>query len=263
MRMWNTKKAATGTAAATLLMVAGAQIAQAVTEPSTPTYTGCLGTSGSGEGKLFAIAVGSSPRRGCTSVERLVRLSSGDITSVAGGQAVKVTSTELGTPDTNGSVSLDLAPQYKLPQGCSEGQVPKKAGGAWTCQSQLGKAFRGHTGHSLRPIGDDWSVLGDGLNLPAGSYAVAAKAIIWGAYEGSVLADCRLDATDTPAIDRAIMHVYDVNSTLTMSLNDVVSRSTPFRVSVVCRDNGVGTDWSQLRIVATPVNGFTDDYLGD
>jgi hypothetical protein len=253
-----------GIAVAAALVAAGVQVADAVTGTSVPTYTGCLATSGSTQGKLFAIAVGSSPKRSCTSSETLVQLSSGDITSIAGGQAVKVTSTSLGLPDTNGEVSLDLAPQYKLPQGCTDGQLPKKSGGTWGCQTQLGQAYVGYTADARRIIGDDMSVLGDGMDLPAGSYTLSAKLNLHADHSAdAIFADCRLDATGSPGIDFSRFTFYEVQTSAVVSLAGAVTKAAPFRVSVVCEDNGVGSEYSQLRIVATPVSGFTKTNLGD
>jgi hypothetical protein len=257
------KKTAVVLAVATLAAT-GFGVAQAVTEPAVPTYTGCLATSGTNQGKLFAIAVGPSPTRSCTSAEKQVKLSSGDITSVAGGQAVKVTSTELGVPDTNGSVSLDLAPSYKLPQACTDGQLPKRTGGTWGCQSQLGGAFVGYTGDTYRQIGDDNSVLGDGMDLPAGAYTVVAKASIYGGVEAEhYFAQCRLDATGSQGIDTVSVFDDDNYGSGHVVLAGAVSKADAFRVSVVCHDSGAGTRWHQLRIVATPVNAFTNVDLGD
>jgi hypothetical protein len=252
-----------------LLAVAGLQVAQAVTEPSVPTYTGCLAIDGSNKGKLFAVATGFTPTRDCASTEKQVRLSSGDITSVAGGQAVKITSTELGLPDTNGSVSLDLAPSYKLPQSCLEGQLLRKAAGvAWACQAPdkpLGGAQLGYVGTARRQIGDDWSVLGDGLDLPAGSYAITAKAMIDRDSGGDLYrAFCRLDATGSPGLDHSDVFIdeYD-NGSLPVVLVAAVTKTSPFRVSVVCKDYGDGITWHDLRLLATPVAATTSTNLGD
>jgi len=246
------KKAAVVLGAATVAAT-GFGVAQAVTEPNVPSYTGCLATSGNNQGKLFAIATGSSPTRGCTSSEKQVRLSSGDITSVAGGQAVRVTSTPYGTPDTNGAVSLDLAPQFKLPQNCTDGQLPKKTGSLWGCQSQtpVPRTIYGWANAS-HEIGNAFAVIGDGLDIPAGSWVIETKALIRGSFDtDSAYADCRLDVTGVEGVDHAEVYI-DGMAVAPITMAVALTRSVPFRVAVVCRDSMTDTTWSNLRIIATP-----------
>lgn len=252
-------KAGLGATAAVVLVATGFQVAQAVTEPSVPTYTGCLAISGTHNGKLFAIATGSSPTRGCTSTEKQIRLSSGDITSVAGGNGVRVIGTEFGLPDGNGDVALELDPSYRLPQTCTEGQLLRKgSGSAWACQAKLGRGYFGWTSSTERQVGNDWSVLGDGMNLPAGRFMIEAKAQIKGSYEDdTTYAECRLDMTGYPSVDQAVTFDQDSVQVTPIVLSIAADRTEPFRVSVVCRDKGHDTKWSNLRIIATPVPAFT------
>jgi len=242
-----------GAVTSALVLGAGYALAEAASEAATPTYTGCLATDGSNKGKLFAVATGSTPTRACTASEKQVRLSSGDITSIAGGQAVKVTSTELGVPDTNGSVSLDLAPQYKLPQTCTDGQLPKKTGPTWGCQTlaPVARTIYGWANAS-HEIGDDWAVIGDGLDIPAGSWVIEAKAQIRGSFDtDSAYGNCRLDVTGVQGADWSEVYVDDMAvAPVTMAV--AITRNAPFRVAVVCRDSATDSTWSNLRIIATP-----------
>jgi len=244
---------AVGAVTAALVLGAGFALAEAATEAATPSYTGCLATDGSSKGKLFAIATGSTPTRSCLATEKQVRLSSGDITSIAGGQAVKVTSTEFGVPDTNGSVSLDLAPQYKLPQTCTEGQLLKKTGPTWGCQTlaPVRPTIYGWANAS-HEIGNDWAVIGDGLDIPAGSWVIEAKAQVRGSFDtDSAYGNCRLDVTGVQGVDWSEVYANGMAvAPITMAV--AVTRNAAFRVAVVCRDSGTDSTWSNLRIIATP-----------
>ncbi|WP_332644857.1 hypothetical protein [Aeromicrobium sp.] len=264
MKVNKKTRIAAGIGFTTMLVVGGMQVAQAASGPEVPTYTGCLGISGTGNGKLLAIKAGASPTRSCTSTEKQIRVSSGDITSVAGGEAVKVTSTSLGLPDSNGDVALDLAPSYKLPQNCLNGQLPKRTGATWGCQAPLGQAYVGYTGDAYRQVGDAPSVAGDGMDLPAGSYTLVAKVSMHAGIDAKLLyARCRLDATGSPGLDVSSITVDDTQIEGMLSLAGAITKSAPFRVSVVCNDNGVGSEFLRLRIVATPVSGIASTNLGD
>lgn len=87
--------------------------------------TGCLNPGG----QLKNLAIGDAPSGGgCGRNETLVHLGNGDITSVrtdaAGG---------LQGGTESGEADLSLQPSFRLPQDCSDDQVPKDASSAWRC----------------------------------------------------------------------------------------------------------------------------------
>jgi len=87
--------------------------------------TGCLKLS---TGTLSKIKEGDLPLRPCVFGEVAVRLSGGDITAVA-----TPASGGLQGGTNNGDASLSLQQGFKLPQGCTAGQVAKWNGVSWVC----------------------------------------------------------------------------------------------------------------------------------
>jgi hypothetical protein len=111
--------------------------AATATDPGA-TYTGCLRTQGDNVGKLFAVQAGSNPSRPCTTEERPLMLSGGDLTSFRAGTGLADTSPDkyLGTTP-KGAVNVELATSYRLPQGCHEGGSPVWKAGAWACAAPV------------------------------------------------------------------------------------------------------------------------------
>ena len=95
-------------------------------------YTGCLNSGGS----ISNLAVGPQPKSACASSQSQVHLSGGDITKVAGSGGLQ------GGAE-NGAASLELAPSYKLPQACANGELAKWNGSAWGCASDANTTYNG------------------------------------------------------------------------------------------------------------------------
>jgi hypothetical protein len=101
-------------------------------------YTGCLNTGGTG-GQLLSLAASpTTPAKPCSSMQTLVHLSGGTVTSVSAG-------TGLSGDGSDGAVTLSLGTGYTLPQSCSAGNVPGWIGSAWTCY-QAGTGLSANTG---------------------------------------------------------------------------------------------------------------------
>ncbi len=230
-----------------------------------PSYTGCLRTGGTNPGTLVATKVGSVPLRPCNQAEQQVRLSGGDITQVSAGTGLRVTSALV--TDSSGAVSLDLAPKYRLPQDCAVGQVVQRTASGWGCLSvpapkkvYLGASSNPSGGGSI--IGDDWSVLGKALEVPAGSYSIIAKVML-GAEKiltGETIADCRLDVTGAQYRDWVAVYNDDIHAPV--SLETAWTSDKPFHIAVVCADSGFGAAWSNLKILAIPSDAVTGQDLG-
>src|SRR4051812_24162591 len=91
------------------------------------TLSACL-TPG---GTLTKVAVGETPRGGCSGQEQVVHLGNGDITGVTAGTGL------VGGADS-GTATVGLDPAYRLPQTCTNGQLVGKGGGPppWLCLDQ-------------------------------------------------------------------------------------------------------------------------------
>jgi hypothetical protein len=79
-------------------------------------YTGCLTDTG----QIVSVAVGDAPKVACDRTQTPLHVSGGDITAVS-----TPSGSGLFGGTENGAASLSLGTTYKLPQGCSPGQVPK------------------------------------------------------------------------------------------------------------------------------------------
>lgn len=98
-------------------------------QDSVGVYTGCLNIAGDGNGTINALAPGLNPLRACGKNQILVHLSGGTITEIKAG-------TGLTGGGSNGSVTLNLASSYQLPQTCTNGSIIKWNGSVWTCASE-------------------------------------------------------------------------------------------------------------------------------
>lgn len=111
--------------AAVLVLAGGATLAYAaqnlIREEGT-TLTGCLRKNGD----VSDVAVGREPRKACKKGEREVQLGNGDVTKVSAGAG-------LGGGGAAGDVTLTIIGSYRLPQGCTSGDVPGWNGQTWAC----------------------------------------------------------------------------------------------------------------------------------
>jgi hypothetical protein len=260
-----------GVTACVVFVVTGAHLVKAAVPDSEPTYTGCLAVSGSKAGTVAAVKEGSSPFRPCSSSEKQVALSGGDITAIVAGTGLRVTSGSSFLSDTQGDVSLDLGPSFRLPQGCANGQVPTLQGAVWACATPAPPppaplpAVRIGRAHGPDIIGDTDSVVASPLSLPAGAWAIVAKvnvALADGNDEGALFAQCRLDVTGRESLDSTSIWVdaaadADVGESASwgsgeLMLETAVVMNEPFNTAVVCHDAGGDMEWQELQIMAMP-----------
>jgi hypothetical protein len=118
---------------ATVLAGPGAWAAVTSSNPSaSTTYTGCLGNT---SGSIYDVKQGSTPLAACTTKDKQIKLSAGDITGVTAGPG-------LTGGATKGSATLALDPADALPSGCAPGtSLVRGADNNWNCGDGLSKRF--------------------------------------------------------------------------------------------------------------------------
>ncbi len=114
-----------------LVLAAAASAAAAARAPAAvQSYTGCLSPI---LNAIYDVAPGDAPAHACVRPAAVIRLSSGDVTSLAAG-------TGLSGGGDNGDVSMSIAPSFRLPQACTNGQTASWNGTAWACASFASQA---------------------------------------------------------------------------------------------------------------------------
>jgi hypothetical protein len=253
---------------------AGVNVVHAASAPdASSSYTGCLRTQGDNVGKLFAVKAGSNPGRPCTADESVLVIAGGDLTSFRVGTGLKDTSPEkyLGTTP-KGSVSVELAPSYRLPQGCETSGTPTWNGSTWVCMApepepeaprpiryfDLHHHADGHDHPAgMPPVGNNWANIGH-FEVPAGSWEFLARVQYWDTLTGDASSIyCRLDVTGKTGIDW--LHEHESESISTLTLSAFHTASSPFTVAVACKDSVDGSSakeagmlWETVRIHARP-----------
>jgi hypothetical protein len=157
-------------------------------EDSVASYAGCLNTSLSPGGTFVNMAVGDTPSKACKSGQVLVHISGGDITAVNAG-------TGLAGGSSNGATTLSLAQGQALPQTCTNGEVPKWGGTAWSCGTDNDTTYSNGTGLGLS--GTTFSV-SPGYRLP--QTCAGGQVAKWDSASSSWL--CGNDA------DSGLPHMY-------------------------------------------------------
>jgi hypothetical protein len=110
-----------------IVAIVGTGTALAAYPQTVPVYTGCLNTSGNGAGTIGSLTQNATtPLKPCGQNQLLIHLSGGTITEITAG-------TGLTGGGSNGSVTINLASSYQLPQGCAVGKIVKWNGSAWAC----------------------------------------------------------------------------------------------------------------------------------
>ena len=99
-------------------------------------YTGCLTTNG---GTLVLVKEGNSPQKPCPSGSVQAHFSGGDITAITAG-------TGLSGSAENGAATLSISTAYRLPQGCTSGQIAAWDGSGWACADDADTEYTGGTG---------------------------------------------------------------------------------------------------------------------
>ena len=220
-------------------------------------YSGCI----TANGRLEAMAVGLSPKRACTSAEKPVHVSGGDITSIQGANGIKISSDPIGLVDGSGSARIEIMGRYRLPATCQTGETPVWGGTEWKCQAP---APRGKVVHGFNTtggiVGNDWSVVGKSMTVPAGNWVLVAKLrLVSNWWSQSTQGECRLDVTDYPGRDANRVQAwvsedlqsYSTRVSMPLTLTAVTTQASPFAVAVVCRDlDEADMHWDDLRITA-------------
>jgi hypothetical protein len=241
------------------LVPTGIAVAHHGSEPAA--YTGCL----NGGGRFVAVAAGSTPQRECTSTEKQVHLSGGDITSVHAGVGLRVYDNPdlFGSQvDNRGAAKVELGPTYRLPQGCATKQTPQWNGTAWACTTPVPQDSAVYVGNAAGKgvIGNSWATV-KSMTLPAGSYSLMAKVHLDDDKidPNNHYYNCRLDVTGHQRLDWAEGWSWDGIDVVLMS---AITRTQPFNFSVVCMDQDIGDlRWYSVRMVATKVTGTTHVQL--
>ena len=160
--------------------------------------------------------------------------------------------------------------QQRITRACPAGQAVQSiaANGTVTCSAPRPVVYHGFDESAkgfpnADPIGNDWSTIGGGLDLPAGSYTFVAKV----GFAGAESVFCRLE-TWVPGAGSSTRDEIWTNleepvagrSVLPLTLTGVHSSATAFRVAVVCRDSHDGSSeeesgarWYDVNILATQV----------
>lgn len=232
-----------------------------------PTYTGCLDGAGEDAGRVYAVAPGSSPLRGCDRSDSQIALSGGDLTSVTAGTGLRAAGTPFGLVDTEGDVRLDLTPAFQLPQSCADGALAVRSAPGWECgafpqEAAHDRIYSGTSHKNTNPswvnISDGWANITDAFTVPAGDWHITASAFI-SHDEDKFPPACRLNFAGDHA---ARLDASSLSNTFnTLFLQGVVSSDVPFTVVVACMDRGRGSKWMRLQIVASEGRGVTSTPL--
>ncbi|MET0712049.1 MAG: hypothetical protein ABWZ30_06050, partial [Jiangellaceae bacterium] len=165
-----------------------------------------------------------------------------------------------------------MAPSYRLPQDCVTQDIPTfhRPDHSWHCLPRplpyvLPKAIEGHAeGPAL--IADDYANIATPLTIPAGSWSISARVGIYEDTDASkTIVLCRLDVTGQSFLDEtALINDAAVASGIAhgeITLQGLTTQPNEFRAVVACNDRGMGNDWTDLSIVATPTGGTTSVAL--
>jgi hypothetical protein len=159
----------------------------------------------------------------------------------------------LETPAPFETHLFSIAATHRLPQGCSPGQVPRKAGGTgWTCGSGGnggGTVVRAYTarGGADVPVHGNFEIAA--LDLPAGSYVIFARADLITSDLDEQPALCQLSTGDQ---SKTWLHEGGEPVTQPITLQDAVTFDEPTRVTLGC---GTYQGYASGRILAISVGG--------
>jgi hypothetical protein len=215
------------TLVAAALAAIGAAAAASTLTGEVQTYTGCL-TKG---GELVKVAEGGSPLSPCSSKQKRVDLSGGDITAVTAG-------TGLAGGAASGAANVEVAPTYRLPQQCEDGDLPKWHEGAWACASDTNILVSAQ----LNPIGVPPSNLIQtevvSLEVPAGIYAITAIGRMTGPLADSDLGCVLHDGTRNLAFSAG--HGHPSQNSDSLALFTLSDFAVPTTITVRCGTNDPG-----------------------